>query len=246
MSHKICNARFPCERMPSQDWKQNNLPSLTFVLTPKWTILCLTAICILFLPLGISFYVNNSGVCSFVLTRFQINEIGMDYTNCAQNAPLAYTPSPTVNVDWKYSPATRNCTLKFNITNPLESTVYMYIRLSNFYQNHRLYLTSLNAPQLKGSVISTASGLESASTETSCAWLTYANCDTASKFTWTSGNGMSFASSNPDCLPPIASRASVIQNANTQAQYYPCGLVANSMFSGISVVKVILQMNFLI
>jgi hypothetical protein len=44
------------------DWKQNNMAHAMFVLTPRWMLFCLTFIAILFLPLGIGFYVNNRNV----------------------------------------------------------------------------------------------------------------------------------------------------------------------------------------
>jgi hypothetical protein len=57
---------------------------------------------------------------------------------------------------------------------------------------------------------------------------------------------MSYAANNPDCMPPAANRSSIIQNANVQAQYYPCGLAANSMFSGILLRFKQSKMKFLI
>ena len=44
------------------NWKQNALPSVTFVLSPKWMVLCLSIVSIVFLPFGIGFYLNNKGV----------------------------------------------------------------------------------------------------------------------------------------------------------------------------------------
>lgn len=46
------------------------------------------------------------------------------------------------------------------------------------------------------------------------------------------GNGMSMSNSNPDCMVSTVNRSAVINNASLKAQYYPCGLIANSFFSG--------------
>ena len=56
----------------------------------------------------------------------------------------------------------------------------------------------------------------------------HANCDTASKFK--SENGISYDKDNEDCR---GTRGPLITAANVDAQYYPCGLIANSMFSDI-------------
>ena len=204
----------------SNDWKQQHLPYLTFLLTPKWTIITMSIISLICLPLGIYFFIDNSRLSEFIV----------DYSNCV-NSESWQNSSSNPDIQWKYFNSTKNCTIRFPITEKLQN-VHLYIRLSNFYQNHRLYVTSLNAPQLQGTVMQ-ASDLDSASSKTSCSWLTYANCETASKFTWSEGNGMTFAENNPDCMPQVGDRDAVIKNAASDAQYYPCGLVANSFFTGI-------------
>lgn len=192
---------------------------MTFVFTPKWTIITMTIISLICLPLGIYFFIDNS----------KISEFSFDYTQCLNAKTFVASPS-NQDVQWVYSNTTNNCTIRFPITKTLQK-VRFYIRLSNFYQNHRLYINSLNAAQLSGSVME-ISQLQSDSSKTSCSWLTYANCSKASKTFWSEGNGMSYAANNPDCMPPNEERDDVIKNAEENAQYYPCGLVANSFFSG--------------
>lgn len=69
----------------------------------------------------------------------------------------------------------------------LKAPIYLYYKLTNFYQNHRKYVKSLSYNQLHGDIISEAEA------KASCA--------------------------------PI--------DVNPQGQiYYPCGLIANSMFNG--------------
>ena len=45
---------------------------------------------------------------------------------------------------------THICSLQFSIPNNLKPPVLLYYRLTNFYQNHRRYVKSLNSDQLKG------------------------------------------------------------------------------------------------
>ena len=82
---------------------------------------------------------------------------------------------------------TNTCTIQFDIPNDIGPPVLLYYRLTNFYQNHRRYVKSLDTDQLKGNFISNSSISSSA-------------CD-------------------PLKLAP-----------NGKA-YYPCGLIANSIFN---------------
>jgi hypothetical protein len=76
------------------------------------------------------------------------------------------------------------CVLEFQIPDTIKPPVYMYYRLTNFYQNHRRYVKSFDVDQLKGKAKDTKGG----------------DCDPLEV--------------NKDGLP-----------------YYPCGLIANSMFN---------------
>lgn len=77
------------------------------------------------------------------------------------------------------------CTLHFTLPNKLEPPVFFYYRLTNFYQNHRRYVKSLDEKQLKG--------------------------DSRSKGALVTCSPLD---ANPEGKP-----------------YYPCGLIANSMFN---------------
>ncbi len=48
------------------------------------------------------------------------------------------------------------CILRFNVPTDLDPTVLIYYKLTNFYQNHRRYVKSLNSDQLKGDFVSTS------------------------------------------------------------------------------------------
>jgi len=54
------------------------------------------------------------------------------------------------------------CRLKFELPADFKHPVFVYYKLTNYYQNHRRYVQSLNADQLKGKAIS-ASVLSSSS-----------------------------------------------------------------------------------
>lgn len=150
-----------------------------------------------------------------------------DYTQCSSATPTFQAPSqPSTHImQWKYDPNTRTCTLQLSFDWALHAPVLFYIRLTNFYQNHRLYTKSLSADQVAGKAFLKAGDITG-----DCSWLRYANCDTARSSGKWNGPGNP-ADANPDCMKPADQRDEVIRNADPDAQYYPCGLIANSMFS---------------
>ena len=83
---------------------------------------------------------------------------------------------------------THVCIVEFTIPNEIKPPILFYYRLTNFYQNHRRYVKSLDTDQLKGDAQS-ASQINSGDCE-------------------------------PLKLDPV-----------TKKPYYPCGLIANSIFN---------------
>ena len=106
----------------------------------------------------------------------------IDYSRCASDAPIGAEnagtiPSSNVHYTFKTKDKTTEpqwwrqnitetlnpgvekddvtvCTLLFEIPDDLGPSVFLYYRLSNFYQNHRRYVKSLNLDQLKGKAVS--------------------------------------------------------------------------------------------
>jgi hypothetical protein len=134
----------------------------------------------------------------------QVQELVIDYTDCKTSAPentpadISDRVSATFKAStadgkylWKRSNGTDNstvCSLYFHIPESMGPPVFLYYRLTNFYQNHRRYVQSLDLDQLKGTAVpnSTISGSV--------------------------------------CSPLATDDA-------TGKAYYPCGLIANSMFN---------------
>ncbi len=147
----------------------------------------------------------------------KVQELSIDYTNCHTDASVGGTNSDfsdipsdkyssrfrssTVNnpPQWRRNQTvvqppygveqdTNVCSLRFSIPNDIGPPVLLYYRLTNFYQNHRRYVRSLNSDQLQGSALDNATVRGSA-------------CD------------------------PLT------LNETSQKAYYPCGLIANSLFN---------------
>jgi hypothetical protein len=51
--------------------------------------------------------------------------------------------------------ARSQCIIQFDVVSDLDHSVFMYYKLTNFFQNHRRYVKSLDTNQLKGNAVST-------------------------------------------------------------------------------------------
>ncbi|KAL7751490.1 alkylphosphocholine resistance protein lem3 [Sorochytrium milnesiophthora] len=160
----------PKTRRPANTaFKQQRLKAWQPLLTPKSVLPTLFIIGIIFAPLG-AFLLNTSN---------SVSELIIDYTKCSSATstfaePLGsaqlYTfsgpgsPTPAQALQWKYETnvqtfsdapqqySTNVCTLQFSIPQDMPKPVFLYYRLTNFYQNHRRYVKSYDAKQLKGTV----------------------------------------------------------------------------------------------
>lgn len=95
------------------------------------------------------------GLALIVLTR-SIRELQLDYTACSASAPsqLESTGVPSGIDKWKYDVGNKTCTVQFQVPETMAGPVYMYYRLTNFNQNYRQFLRSVNYGQLQGEALS--------------------------------------------------------------------------------------------
>jgi len=115
-------------------FKQQKLKSWQPLLTPKNVIPIFFIIGIIFVPIGVVLYLSSESV----------DEIILDYTKCK------YGGNPPVPIlRWGYNTELKECTIEFKTPEYYEKPVYMYYRLTNFYQNHREYSKSYDFKQLK-------------------------------------------------------------------------------------------------
>ena len=113
-------------------------------------------------------------------TILQVSEITLDYTDCDQLSSassadsLSFVDMPTFSYrlrqsnaqwtkpQWAFFNDSSNsnvstqatCFLRVDIPEDLPATVLLYYKLTNFYQNHRRYVKSLDTNQLKGTAVS--------------------------------------------------------------------------------------------
>jgi hypothetical protein len=116
------------------------------------------------------------------------NRVTSHFKSAVINQPTWGHATAVFNVTSKVNYTTNACVMEFEIPNDIGAPVLLYYRLTNFYQNHRRYVKSVDIPQLKGDA-RTASQINSG-----------------------------------DCDP-------LRTDPETKLPYYPCGLIANSMFN---------------
>jgi hypothetical protein len=148
-------------------FKQQRLKAWQPILTPKTVLPTLFIIGILFAPIGALLIWGNS----------KVTEMTFEYTDCDTVEPSeSLTSLNLVNIP-KYSYQLRaadskaqynvpqyafiqnssaglgsqsRCVIQFDVPADLEASILLYYKLTNFYQNHRRYVNSLDADQLKG------------------------------------------------------------------------------------------------
>ncbi|MCJ1340340.1 hypothetical protein MMC09_005634 [Bachmanniomyces sp. S44760] len=204
--HNVDEKKKTKNRRPANTaFRQQRLKAWQPILTPKTVLPLFFAIGIIFAPIG--------GLLLYASA--QVQELVIDYSDCNTTAPLTddpvkYTEIPNGKVTtyfkapipnpptWglsmtnvSYGPSatvlTPVCSLQFQIPDNIGPPVYFYYRLTNFYQNHRRYVKSLDTSQLQGTAVPAK----------------------------TIGTGT--------CDP-------LKLDANGKP-YYPCGLIANSVFN---------------
>ncbi|KAI9815740.1 MAG: hypothetical protein M1827_002136 [Pycnora praestabilis] len=156
---------------PDTAFRQQRLKAWQPILTPKTVLPLFFAVGIIFAPIG--------GL--LLWASAQVQEISLDYSNCIESAPnntFATMPSNLVSSSFSssnssngnppmwsksmkivnYGPGidvpTNSCSLQFHVPDDIGPPVFFYYRLTNFYQNHRRYVKSLDTNQLNGVAVS--------------------------------------------------------------------------------------------
>lgn len=178
-------------RPPNTAFRQQRLKAWQPILTPATVLPLFFGVAALFALFG-GLLIHASD---------QVQEMMLDYTHCGTDAPTSgfadmnsslieyhfnEKAEPHSSPRWRRSDDT--CTLEFTTPKTMKHPVYMFYRLTNFYQNHRRYVLSFNERQLEG----------------------HAESNVTLK-------------SKNDCKPLIVNEEG--------KPYYPCGLIANSMFN---------------
>lgn len=164
--------------LPDTAFKQQRLKAWQPILTPKTVLPTLFIIGIIFAPIGGLLIWGSSLVTEITIDYTDCEKLTPSPANEAPNfvslpsnkysyrlraadekdanpsAPSYAFVDNTNNASVTDVSQKKQCIVQFDIPADLEPTVLLYYKLTNFFQNHRRYVKSLNSNQLKGKYVS--------------------------------------------------------------------------------------------
>lgn len=179
-------------------FKQQRLPAWQPILSPPHVSACFVVIAAIFIPIGVAIINANSRVGDI---EFRYDDV----TKCTyqNNQKIAYFPRSLTNATDVEGQGCRTL-VRFKIPEKMDPPVYMYYKLTNFYQNHRRFAKSRSDKQLTGADVGKTD---------------MADCDPLLTPGDTAGSG-----ATPMTINGQATSYGALK-------YAPCGLVAWSMFN---------------
>ena len=111
-----------CVARSDTDFQQQRLKAWQPALTPRWVVTVFVVLGVIFIPIG----------AALVYAASTVHENSVRYDNlpqCALNAP---------------------CNVTITVSHDMSPPIFFYYKLSNFYQNHRRYVSSQSVYQLHG------------------------------------------------------------------------------------------------
>lgn len=151
--------RTKSRKPPNTAFRQQRLKAWQPILSPQSVLPLLIFVACIFAPIGIGLIVSATNVQDLVI----------DYSDCDKEAnpnDFSEIPSKFVHYHFKKPVSVKpkwkllddeshitTCQLEFQVPNRIKHSVYLYYKLTNFYQNHRKYVESLDIDQLKGKAI---------------------------------------------------------------------------------------------
>lgn len=148
---------------PNTAFRQQRLKAWQPILTPKTVIPLLFLVAAIFAPLGIA----------LIYGTYNVQNLIVDYTPCAGLSLLSYAAVPSKLTNWHFQSQNTNpdvkwrvenstdeqgdlvqkCFLQFNLPRDVKPPIYLFYKLTNFYQNHRKYVSSYDLAQLSGTAV---------------------------------------------------------------------------------------------
>ncbi|EIW60650.1 cell cycle control protein [Trametes versicolor FP-101664 SS1] len=164
-------------------FKQQRLKAWQPILTPRTVLPTLFIIGVIFAPIG-ALLVWGSGLVSEINIDYTDCELlSASNTTSTDTSGLTFTDIPSSKFSYKLRAADakapftaptyafinrtgatdaafdaeQQCVVQFDVPADMEPPVLLYYKLTNFYQNHRRYVKSLNQNQLRGDFVSASS-----------------------------------------------------------------------------------------
>ncbi|CAI4036146.1 hypothetical protein SMKI_14G3650 [Saccharomyces mikatae IFO 1815] len=138
-------------------FRQQRLKAWQPILSPQSVLPLLILMACIFAPIGIG----------LVVSTISVQRLVVNYTECDALAPAKdFETIPSEYVDYHFSKkvtiqpqwmvltdpefGNQTCRIQFEIPNHVKKSTYVYYHLTNFNQNYREYVQSLDLNQLKG------------------------------------------------------------------------------------------------
>ncbi|CDK28736.1 unnamed protein product [Kuraishia capsulata CBS 1993] len=150
--------RTKSRRPPNTAFRQQRLKAWQPILAPR-TVLPL--LCLIFLicgPIGAGFMYTTYGVevvevnyskCESIASSDSFTDIPSKYYSNHFKKSISTKPSWKLKTD----DDTTTCQVRFQIPNDISPPLFLYYKLTDFYQNHRKYVSSYDWNQLKGEAV---------------------------------------------------------------------------------------------
>lgn len=138
VSHKPVYSKFSQQELTT--WKP--------LLTPTWVVAMFLIVGVVFIPTGIVTWFASRSVVE-VAYNYETTCI-MKYSSSTM--PLATNEDKSAFMQG-YNKR-KNCTVSLAIPKTMRQPIYVYYQLSNYFQNHRMYVKSRSDKQLRGGDVS--------------------------------------------------------------------------------------------
>lgn len=159
--HSSSQAVTKSRRPRNTTFRQQRLKAWQPILSPQHILPLLLVLACVFAPIGIGLLVSAISVqdlvirydeCEILASEEEFTLIPDELVSYHFNKPVEVKPA------WKllHDDDTDNtpvCRLQFEIPDTLKSSIYVYYKLTNYYQNHREYVRSFDENQLNGDAI---------------------------------------------------------------------------------------------
>lgn len=144
---------------PNTAFRQQRLKAWQPILSPQSVLPILIFIACIFAPIAVGLIVSASNVQDLVIDYGKCHELAS--RDSFQTVPHKYVKyhfkkNVSVRPSWRLhdnDDGEVSCQLHFEIPNSLKRSIYIYYKLTNFYQNHRKYVESHDTGQIRGKAI---------------------------------------------------------------------------------------------
>jgi hypothetical protein len=129
-------------RPDNSQFRQQRLPAWQPVMSPPHVTACLIFLAVIFIPIGIAVILANDSIKEY---EFRYD----DMRKCTSNNNEGIL---SIDMGGAWGTYTQGCrvTVNFTISADVAGPMYMYYKLTNFYQNHRRFAKSRDTQQIAG------------------------------------------------------------------------------------------------